>query len=141
MATNSTTDFTILARVKLDASDIQKQLDDAGKKVKDIQIKVRTDGTDSAQRGLEDIGDSADKAAKSVDNLNLTFNVANEVFQVAKEVVGDLVQEVYTLNDAMTEFKKVSDLRDGQLDAYVDKLSKLGKQVGRTGKPNRSEPE
>lgn len=141
MATNSTTDFTILARVKLDASDIQKQLDDAGKKVKDIQIKVRTDGADSAQRGLEDIGDSADKAAKSVDNLNLTFNVANEVFQVAREVVGDLVQEVYTLNDAMTEFKKVSDLRDGQLDAYVDKLSELGKQVGRTGKPNRSEPE
>lgn len=141
MAANSTTDFTILARVKLDASDIQKQLDDAGKKVRDIQIKVRTDGTDSAQRGLEDIGDSADKAAKSVDNLNLTFNVANEVFQVAREVVGDLVQEVYTLNDAMTEFKKVSDLRDGQLDAYVDKLSELGKQVGRTGKPNRSEPE
>lgn len=141
MATNSTTDFTILARVKLDASDIQKQLDDAGKKVKDIQIKVRTDGADSAQRGLEDIGDSADRAAKSVDNLNLTFNVANEVFQVAREVVGDLVQEVYTLNDAMTEFKKVSDLRDGQLDVYVDKLSELGKQVGRTGKPNRSEPE
>ena len=141
MATNSTTDFTILARVKLDASDIQKQLDDAGKKVKDIQIKVRTDGADSAQRGLEDIGDSADRAAKSVDNLNLTFNVANEVFQVAREVVGDLVQEVYTLNDAMTEFKKVSDLRDGQLDVYVDKLSELGKQVGRTGKPTRSEPE
>lgn len=141
MATNSTTDFKILAKVVLDAADIQKQLNDAANKARNIKIKVSSDGAESARRGLDDIDDSAQKAAKSVDDLNLTFNVANEVFQTAREVVGDLVQEVYTLNDAMTEFKKVSSLRDGELDAYVDKLSELGRQVGRTGKPNRSEPE
>ena len=141
MATNTTTDFKILAKVVLDVDDIQKQLNEAANKAKNIKFKVTSDGADSAKRGIDEIGDSAQKAAKSVDDLNLTFNVANEVFQTAKDVVGDLVQEVYTLNDAMTEFKKVSSLRDGQLDAYVDKLAELGKQVGRTGKPNRSEPE
>lgn len=141
MATNTATDFKILAKVVLDAKDIQAQLNSAVNKAKNIKLKVTSDGADSAKRGLDDIDSSAQNAAKSVDDLNLTFNVANEVFQTAKDVVGDLVQEVYTLNDAMTEFKKVSSLDDGQLDAYVDKLSELGKQVGRTGKPNRSEPE
>lgn len=137
----SNTDFSILARVKLDASDIQKQLDDATKKVKQTNIKITTEGLDSATRGMKDLDDSAQSTNKSVEDLNLTFNVANEIFQMAKDVVGDLVQEVYTLNDSLTEFKKVSDLRGSGLDNYLDQLQELGKQVGRTGKPNRSEPE
>lgn len=140
MASKST-DFTILARVKLDASDIQKQLDDAAKKVKETKIKITTEGIDSANSVMRELDDNVKKTSQSVDDLNLTFNVANEMFQMAKDAVGDLVQEVYTLNDSLTEFKKVSDLRGSGLDNYFDQLTELGKQVGRTGKPNRSEPE
>lgn len=137
----SNTDFSILARVVLDASDIQKQLNQAASKVKEAKIKISTDGLDSASKGMDELDKSAQSASKSVDDLNLTFNVANEMFQMAKNAVSDLVQEVYALNDSLTEFKKVSDLRGSGLDNYLDQLTELGKQVGRTGKPNRSEPE
>lgn len=137
----SSTDFSILARVVLDASDIQKQLNQAASKEKATNIKITTEGLDSATRGMKDLDDSAQSTNKSVEDLNLTFNVANEMFQMAKNAVSDLVQEVYTLNDSLTEFKKVSDLRGSGLDNYLDQLQELGKQVGRTGKPNRSEPE
>ena len=45
------------------------------------------------------------------------------------------------MDESLTEFKKVSTLSGNELDRYVDKLSEAGKQVARTGKPNRSEPE
>lgn len=140
MASKST-DFSILARVVLDVSDIQKQLNNAAKNIKATNIEFTTKGLDDANSGMRDLDDNVKNTTKSVDDLNLTFNVANEMFQRAKDVVGDLVQEVYTLNDSLTEFKKVSDLRGSGLDNYLDQLTELGKQVGRTGKPNRSEPE
>ena len=44
------------------------------------------------------------------------------------------------LDTSITEFRKVSDLSGSALDDYVSTLSKMGLAVGRTGKPNRSEP-
>ena len=49
-------------------------------------------------------------------------------------------ESVVALNEAQTELKKVSDLTGDSLDAYTEKLSKMGLDVGRAGKPNRSEP-
>ena len=46
-----------------------------------------------------------------------------------------MVDSVFSLDDAMTELKKVSDLGGSALDDYVDKLTQMGLEVGRTGKP------
>ena len=51
-----------------------------------------------------------------------------------------MYEQVKNLDDAMTDFKKVSDLQGAALDKYVAKLSQSGREVARTGKPNRSEP-
>ena len=122
--------------------DAQLNLDDIEKKLKSKKYEIPLD-TSSIKSGKKDIDD----AVQSTKNLNdvgqdleLTFNVANEVFNKFTSVIKDMVGQVYELDSALTEFKKVSDLNGQALDEYADKLSKIGQTVGRTGKPNRSEP-
>ena len=122
--------------------DAQLNLDDIEKKLKSKKYEIPLD-TSSIKSGKKDIDD----AVQSTKNLNdagqdleLTFNVANEVFNKFTSVIKDMASQVYELDSALTEFKKVSDLNGQALDEYADKLSKIGQTVGRTGKPNRSEP-
>ena len=122
--------------------DAQLNLDDIEKKLKSKKYEIPLD-TSSIKSGKKDI----DNAVQSTENLNdagkdleLTFNVANEVFNKFTSVIKDMASQVYELDDALTQFKKVSDLNGQALDEYADKLSKIGQTVGRTGKPNRSEP-
>lgn len=129
MASNA--EYSILAKVVLDLNNIQSQLNKASKSVK---FDVDTKSFDSVVSG-------ANKASEAVDDLGLTFNVANQMFQKSIDLIGDFVDQVYTMNSAVTEFKKVSDLRGSGLEDYVQSLSEMGKTVARTGKPNRSEPE
>ena len=56
------------------------------------------------------------------------------------DIIEKMTDQVFELDTSLTEFKKVSDLSGSALDSYVDKLSDMGKEVARTGKPNRSEP-
>ena len=131
--------YQIFVTAKVLKGDVQKQLDEIANGLKS-KLKVDLQGTDKAASGLKDVSDSANKANDSVNDLNLTFNVANEIFNKSIDTIKSFVEQVYTLNDAMTEFKKVSDLRGSELDDYVDKLAESGRIVARTGKPNRSEP-
>jgi hypothetical protein len=43
-----------------------------------------------------------------------------------------MVEEVYTIDKSLTEFKKVSDLRGSGLDEYVKSLGESGQLVART---------
>lgn len=115
--------YSILVGVELQTKDIQKQLNSAAKGTK-IDID-----TSSLKRASQDIKD-----------LELNFNAANEVFSKTIDIIGSLASQVLELDSALTEYKKVSDLSGEALDDYVSKLSEMGLQVGRTGKPNRSEP-
>ena len=119
MATN----YSILVGVELQTKEIEKQLNKVSKKA-----KINIDSS-SVRQARQDIND-----------LALDFNTANEVFSKATEVIGSLAEQVLELDTALTEYKKVSSLSGAALDDYVDKLSEIGLTVGRTGKPNRSEP-
>lgn len=118
------TNYSIVADVLLDLSSIQKQLNEAN-------LKLDLGGT--SKNEINDLSDS-------VNDLSLSVDAAGRVFSAVTQVIGAFVSEVYTLDSALTEFKKVSDLQGDALDAYVDKLSGMGQEVARTGKPNRSEP-
>lgn len=131
--------YQIFVTAKVLKGDVQKQLDEIARGLKS-KLKVDLQGADKAADGLRDVSDGAKRANESVNDLNLTFNVANEIFNKSIDTIKSFVEQVYTLNDAMTEFKKVSDLRGSELDDYVDKLAESGRIVARTGKPNRSEP-
>lgn len=108
--------WSIRVGVDLDTSDIQSQLNNATQNTK---IRLDTGGAE---------GD-LDKLNKRFD---ITYQMANKIYQISKEAIGSMVKEVYTVDKALTEFKKVSDLRDSGLDEYVKGLGESGQLVART---------
>lgn len=127
--------FSILADVELDLASIQKQL-----KSYKITFDVDSKSINVAGVSLQELTEHTDSAAKSAENLGLTYQAARQMLDSTVDVISAMVEQVYELDTSLTEFKKVSDLSGASLDRYVSKLSEMGKTVARTGKPNRSEP-
>lgn len=136
MASNN--DYSILAKVVLDLNNIQSQLNNAAKKV---TFKVDGKGIRTVTAELGDMSTATQQASRQAEDLGLTYQQARLIMDKCVDTISSMVEQVYTLNSAMTEFKKVSDLRGSGLEDYVQNLSEMGKTVARTGKPNRSEPE
>ena len=136
MASNN--DYSILAKVVLDLNNIQSQLNNAAKKV---TFKVDGKGIRSVTAELDTMSTATQQASKHAEDLGLTYQQARLIMDKCVDTISSMVEQVYTLNSAMTEFKKVSDLRGSGLEDYVQSLSEMGKTVARTGKPNLSEPE
>ena len=132
MATN----YSIIVGAELDLKKIKEQL----KEVASNGVDLKVHGAAQGKKEIDDVTKSTRQLNEAGQDLELTFNVAHEVFSKFLSVVKDMAGQVYELDAAITEFKKVSDLTGSALDDYVDKLSQLGQAVGRTGKPNRSEP-
>ena len=132
MATN----YSIIVDAELDLKKIKEQL----KEVASNGVDLKVHGAAQGKKETDDVTKSTRQLNEAGQDLELTFNVAHEVFSKFLSVVKDMAGQVYELDAALTEFKKVSDLSGSALDDYVDKLSQLGQAVGRTGKPNRSEP-
>ena len=122
MAKNS--NYSILVDAEFNTNQIQQQL---------AALKIPSKEFETMASGVQ-------RAKSSTDELALSVDAANKVFQATKEVISSFVEQVYEMDGAITEFKKVSDLQGESLDKYVSKLSKMGQSVVRTGKPNRYEP-
>ena len=137
----SNSQYSIILDAILNEESIKKQLKQIqNSKDTEIKFKVGADGLDKVAKNANEAANATKRLNDSGEDLELTFNVANEVFNKFSDVIRSMVGQVYELDDALTEFKKVSSLAGSELDSYVDKLSKIGQTVGRTGKPNRSEP-
>ena len=128
--------YSIIVDAELDLKKIKEQLKEASSNGVDLKVH----GAAQGKKEIDDVTKSTRQLNEAGQDLELTFNVAHEVFSKFLSVVKDMAGQVYELDAALTEFKKVSDLTGSALDDYVDKLSQLGQEVGRTGKPNRSEP-
>ena len=127
--------YSIIVDAELDLKKIKEQL----KEVASNGVDLNVHGAAQGKKEIDDVTKSTRQLNEAGQDLELTFNVAHEVFSKFLSVVKDMAGQVYELDAALTEFKKVSDLSGSALDDYVDKLSQLGQEVGRTGKPNRSE--
>lgn len=128
--------YSVVVQAELDLKKIKEQL----KEVASNGVDLKVHGAAQGKKEIDDVTKSTRQLNEAGQDLELTFNVAHEVFSKFLSVVKDMAGQVYELDAALTEFKKVSDLSGSALDEYVDKLSQLGQEVGRTGKPNRSEP-
>ena len=128
--------YSVVVQAELDLKKIKEQL----KEVASNGVDLKVHGAAQGKKEIDDVTKSTRQLNEAGQDLELTFNVAHEVFSKFLSVVKDMAGQVYELDAAITEFKKVSDLTGSALDDYVDKLSQLGQEVGRTGKPNRSEP-
>jgi len=135
--------YSILVGIKLDTSDVQKQLDKI--KLNDIGINIKVNGKDELKETNDLLKEtnkenkkaqqSAKKHADEVEKLGLTYQQANAIMSKSVDIIGMMLDSVFELDDAMTSLKKVSDLSGQSLDDYVDKLTQMGLEVGRTGKP------
>lgn len=127
MATKNS-NYSILVDVELQTSTIQQQLNNAAK-----NTKISFD-TKNAKENIDDLTISAE-------NMGLTFQEANLIMSKSIDIISSMVEEVYNLDTALTEFKKVSDLSGESLDNYVSKLNEMGTAVARTGKPKCQAPD
>lgn len=130
--------YKVIVEVGFKEGQIQKQLDKIAKNLKPIEVPIKV--SSDAKANLSEAAKNVDKVTEAGENLNLTYNTANEILRKTVSIIGDLASQVATMDAALIEFQKVSDLSGAALDKYVDSLSKMGQSVARTGKPNRSEP-
>lgn len=130
-------DYSILVGVTFDEADIQKKLNEISK---NMNIVFNTGNMPEVKQMLDETSEAAKQNRDNIENLGLTYQEANMIMQASMDVISSMVEQVYELDGALTEFKKVSDLSGDALDRYTDKLANMGQEVARTGKPNRSEP-
>lgn len=116
--------YSILVDAEFDTKRIQDKLNKAAK-----GVKVNVQG----KKEIEGLG-------KAMEDTSLTFQAANEVFSKSIDVISSMVEQVFEMDTALTEFKKVSDLSGDSLDNYVSKLAQAGGLVARTGKPKSQAP-
>ena len=109
--------WAIRVGVDIDTSDIQSQLNKAAA---GAQLNLNTQG---AAGGVGQVNQK----------LGVTYQLANKIYQVSKEAITAMVKNVFEVDKALTEFKKVSDLRGEDLTAYTKQLSESGREVARTG--------
>ena len=67
--------------------------------------------------------------------MTLSYQAGNLILDKTIKLITSMVDQVFELDSALTEFKKVSDLSGSSLDNYVSTLSAMGNTVARTGKP------
>lgn len=115
-----------------------KNLDDALKqyqsKVKDVKFKVNVGG--NASKELKDIESSTKKVESgfgAVISKVAQFGLAAKALQTFERAVRSSVDQVFELDAALTDFKKVSDLAGESLTQYVDSAREVGSAVARTG--------
>ena len=89
------------------------------------------------------IGKDAQKSTKHMkafgtETLNVTkkviqFGAVTAIIRGVTSGMADMVQNVFELDAALTEFRKVSDLTGKGLERYTDQAYKAGRETARTG--------
>lgn len=127
--------YSISVDVDLDLKDIDSKL-----KSKKYSLPIDTTGAKEAKDSIDRIAQATENLDKKTEKVNITYQQFRQMLDLATSALSNMYEQVKNLDSATTELKKVSDLQGASLDKYVSKLSKMGQTVGRTGKPNRSEP-
>ena len=131
--TNS--NYSVIIDAELELKKAKQKLNEF-KKDNKLNLDLRVTGGKSLREATSQTQD-LDNSTK---DLMFTYQQLRQVLDSVIDVTEKMYTSVKNLDDAQTEFKKVSDLNGQALDNYTTKLSDIGKSVARTGKPNRSEP-
>lgn len=131
--TNS--NYSVIIDAELELKKAKQQLNEF-KKDNKLNLDLRVTGGKS----LKETTSQTKDLDNSTKDLMFTYQQLRQVLDSVIDVTEKMYTSVKNLDDAQTEFKKVSDLNGQALDDYTTKLSDMGKSVARTGKPKRSEP-
>lgn len=119
--------YSIIVDTELDLSNIREQL----KKV-DAKVKIGAEG-EKVSKTVSKAKKETEGLEKSAKNVGLTFQEANMIMEGSARAIGKMAGQVFEVDTAMREFRKVSDFSDTQIEKYTKNLSEVGKTVGRTG--------
>ena len=132
--------YYISAQVKVDTSSVQTQLNAI--KDKTINVKVNSTGTTEAVKSVNEIDTSVKKASKGILTLGgdltqtflkvLKFGAVTSVIGAFTASITEAIKVTKDFDDALTDFKKVSDLSGDSLTEYTQKLGELGEATART---------
>lgn len=132
----SKSNFSILVDVDFQTTQIRKKLKQAVDDVsKQVKIDVRAKGLDETEKQAKEAKNALEQLASQGESVGLTFQEANLIFSRSVEAISSMVEQVYQLDSALIEFRKVSNLSGDSLDKYVTQLQNMGNAVARTGKP------
>lgn len=136
MASKTSANYQILVGVDFETKQVQKRLNELAK---DVTLKVKTE-TDTQRikdtaDAVKKVSENAKEASSAANDLGLEWQQAQTIMSKAVDVIKSMADEVYELNAATIEYQKVSDLSGSQLDEYLNKLSDMGSEVARTGRP------
>lgn len=134
------TKFEVLLSAKLDdnsVSDIQKQLDSISK---GATLKINADNSqvNNLKQSLTDLGNSAKEAKTHTQGLDdiiqkfSSWQIVGDVIHGVKDAMQDMVQQVFDLDESLTELDKVTDLTSGGLQNLADDAFEVGEQIGAT---------
>lgn len=154
----SADNFNVQVKVTPKAQEFQQDLQKvADKIVVNVNVKMSgQQGVKDLNKDLKDLDKNAKKATDSAKNLGNSLNqvdkdskslgqsfgdivtkvgkfyLATKPIQMMQQAFDDAIETVKEFDDAVTEFKKVSDLSGESLDDYTQKLGELGQTVART---------
>lgn len=135
--------FEILLQARLDKSNSKAQINDDIKKLEkelNLNIKVNTDSAGQVKNILNDISDSAKSANKHIQGIGDIaskfgrWQVIGDIIHGAKDAIQDMVQQVFDLDESLTELDKVTDLSSSGLQQLADDAFEVGEKIGATGK-------
>lgn len=154
----STDNFNVQVKVTPKAQEFQQDLQKvADKIVVNVNVKMSgQQGVKDLNKDLKNLNKNAKQATDSAKNLGNSLNqvdkdskslgqsfgdivtkvgkfyLATKPIQMMQKAFDEAVETVKEFDDAVTEFKKVSDLSGESLDDYTQKLGELGQTVART---------
>lgn len=120
----SSANYSILLDAEFKAAQIQKSLNDILKGTK-VTVGVSADGAQEATQAVENLDQAGQDAG-------LTYQALNKILTTSIDILSSMADQVFELDDALVEFRKVSDLEGQALDTYVEKLSESREMVART---------
>lgn len=134
--------FEVLLSAKLSNSsveDIKKQL----KEISDgtpLTIKTDTKSIDDFAKKLKNVSNGANDAkdkAKGLGDIVSKFSqwqIVGDIIHGVKDGIQDMVQQVFDLDESLTELDKVTDLTSEGLQNLADDAFEVGEKIGATGK-------
>jgi hypothetical protein len=109
-----------------------KKFDSSGKQIGNDVTKLATN-FNQATNAINPFANSFKKLIQTGAKVAV-FSVLASGINAVKDALASTIDVVKDFDSALTEFKKVSDLRGQELSDYAEKLGEIGAEVGRTTK-------
>lgn len=134
--------FEVVLKASLDKSSISEIQSQIENLAKGKTIKINADNTqvNNLNNSLKDFNGSAKNAKNSAQGLSdiiskfSSWQIVGDVIHGVKNAMEDMVQQVFDLDESLTELDKVTDLSSEGLQSLANDAFEVGEQIGATGK-------